>query len=116
MRLYEFTKSDPITSALIAVTAHLKAKYLESRSTEPMSTDAFIAILRRNGVSVSKEQLRELSKSEPLSNLISNMNDYSVFFVDRPEEKLDAMNDDSEDTFSKETVERLANRAANISN
>ena len=74
MRLFEFSDSDPLRVKLVAVTNLLKS------INEPMSTDEFLTILNKNGISLDKADLFDMVKKEPLSNIIADISDDTVTF------------------------------------
>ena len=74
MRLFEFSDSDPLRVKLVAVTNQLKS------INEPMSTDEFLTILNKNGISLDKADLFDMVKKEPLSNIIADISDDTVTF------------------------------------
>jgi hypothetical protein len=74
MRLFEFSDTDPLRVKLVAVTNQLKS------SNEPMSTDEFLTVLNKNGISLDKADLFDMVKKEPLNNIIANVSDDTVTF------------------------------------
>ena len=74
MRLFEFSDTDPLRVKLVAVTNQLKS------INEPMSTDEFLTILNKNGISLDKADLFNMVKKEPLSNIIADISDDTVTF------------------------------------
>ena len=74
MRLFEFSDTDPLRVKLVAVTNQLKS------INEPMSTDEFLTILNKNGISLDKADLFDMVKKEPLSNIIADISDDTVTF------------------------------------
>jgi hypothetical protein len=74
MRLFEFSDADPLRVKLVAVTNQLKS------INEPMSTDEFLTILNKNGISLDKADLFDMVKKEPLNNIIADVSDDTVTF------------------------------------
>jgi len=74
MRLFEFSDADPLRVKLVAVANQL------ATSTEPMSTDEFLTVLNKNGISLDKADLFDIVKKDPLVNIISDVNDNQVTF------------------------------------
>jgi len=72
--LFEFSDTDPLRVKLVAVTNQLKS------SNEPMSTDEFLTVLNKNGISLDKADLFDMVKKEPLNNIIANVSDDTVTF------------------------------------
>ena len=80
MRLFEFANDDPLRVKLTAVSSQLKARYAETNSEKPLSTDAFLNILQQNDIDVEKTDLYDMVKKEPLVNIIKNINGNEVIF------------------------------------
>jgi hypothetical protein len=74
MRLFEFSDADPLRVKLVAVVNQL------ATSTEPMTTDEFLTVLNKNGISLDKADLFDMVKKDPLANIIDNINDNQVIF------------------------------------
>ena len=74
MRLFEFSDADPLRVKLVAVANQL------ATSTEPMSTDEFLTVLNKNGISLDKADLFDIVKKDPLVNIVSDVNDNQVTF------------------------------------
>ena len=94
MRLFEFSDSDPLRVKLVAVTNQLKS------TNEPMSTDEFLTVLNKNGISLDKADLFDMVKKEPLNNIIANISDNTVTFKGQ-EGDLDTAVDQSQDENEK---------------
>lgn len=80
MRIFEFAGDDPLRVKLTAVAEMLKNKYLDNDSKEPLSTDAFLNILKNYDIQVEKSDLFNMVKKEPLVNIIQNINGEQVIF------------------------------------
>lgn len=78
MRLYEFADDDPLRVKLTAVVSQLKSQY--QNSGNPLETEKFLELLRNQGISLSKTDLFDIVKKEPLKNIISDINDNVVTF------------------------------------
>ena len=94
MRLFEFSDSDPLRVKLVAVTNQLKS------INEPMTTDEFLTILNKNGISLDKADLFDMVKKEPLSNIIADISDDTVTFKGQ-EGDVDTAVDQSQDENEK---------------
>jgi hypothetical protein len=94
MRLFEFSDADPLRVKLVAVTNQLKS------INEPMTTDEFLTILNKNGISLDKADLFNMVKKEPLSNIIANVSDDTVTFKGQ-EGDVDTAVDQSQDENEK---------------
>ena len=78
MRLFEFADDDPLRIKLAVV-----AKKLQDRAIQngrPMDTDEFLNFLSGQGITLEKEDLYDIVKKEPLSNIIQNVNKDQVIF------------------------------------
>jgi hypothetical protein len=94
MRLFEFSDADPLRVKLVAVTNQLKS------INEPMTTDEFLTILNKNGISLDKADLFDMVKKEPLSNIIADISDDTVTFKGQ-EGDVDTAVDQSQDENEK---------------
>jgi hypothetical protein len=94
MRLFEFSDADPLRVKLVAVTNQLKS------INEPMTTDEFLTILNKNGISLDKADLFDMVKKEPLSNIIADISDDTVTFKGQ-EGDIDTAVDQSQDENEK---------------
>jgi hypothetical protein len=94
MRLFEFSDADPLRVKLVAVTNQLKS------INEPMTTDEFLTILNKNGISLDKADLFDMVKKEPLNNIIANVSDDTVTFKGQ-EGDMDTAIDQSQDENEK---------------
>jgi len=74
MRLFEFSDADPLRVKLVAVANQL------ATSTEPMTTDEFLTVLNKNGITLDKSDLFNIVKKDPLRNIIADVNDDQVIF------------------------------------
>ena len=74
MRLYEFSDSDPLRVKLTAVANQL------STQDEPMTTDEFLTVLNKNGITVDKADLFNMIKQDPLKNIIRDIEKDQVIF------------------------------------
>jgi len=74
MRLFEFSDADPLRVKLVAVANQLKSQQ------EPLTTDQFLTVLNKNGISLDKSDLFDIVKKDPLVNVIANVNDNQVIF------------------------------------
>jgi hypothetical protein len=74
MRLFEFSDADPLRVKLVAVASQLKSQ------DEPMTTDEFLTILNKNGISLDKSDLFNIVKKDPLKNIVADVNDDTVTF------------------------------------
>ena len=94
MRLYEFSDADPLRVKLVAVTNQLKS------ANEPMSTDEFLTVLNKNGISLDKADLFDMVQKDPLRNIVADVNDDTVTFKGQ-EGDLDTAIDQSQDENEK---------------
>lgn len=74
MRLFEFSDADPLRVKLVAVTNQL------SSQSEPMTTDEFLTVLNKNGISLDKSDLFDMVKKDPLVNIVADISDDKVIF------------------------------------
>lgn len=78
MRLYEFADNDPLRVKLTAVASQLKGQH--QNSEQPLSTEEFLGMLKDQSISLSKSDLFDIVKKEPLKNIIADINDETVTF------------------------------------
>jgi len=96
MRLFEFSQDDPLRVKLVAVTNQLKSQ------NEPMSTDEFLTVLNKNGISLDKADLFDMVQKDPLVNIIADISDDKVVFKGQegdsgsPDSIIDASQDENE--------------------
>jgi hypothetical protein len=95
MRLFEFSDADPLRVKLVAVTNQLKSQ------NEPMSTDEFLTVLNKNGISLDKSDLFDMVQKDPLVNIIADVNDDTVTFKGQEDDSVDAAVDQSQDQNEK---------------
>jgi hypothetical protein len=107
MKLCEFDTSRNVT-ALVSVTNHLRARYLEAETDSKLGTDAYVQILKRNGISVTKEYLYDLVQQAPLSNLITDISDKFIVFKGQEDQTYQSPGAQER---SEETVDDLASSA-----
>jgi ribosomal protein L12E/L44/L45/RPP1/RPP2 len=74
MRLFEFSDNDPLRIKLTAVANQL------STQNEPMTTDEFLTVLNKNGITVDKADLFNMIKQDPLKNIIKDIEKDTVVF------------------------------------
>lgn len=74
MRLFEFSDNDPLRIKLTAVANQL------STQNEPMTTDEFLTVLNKNGITVDKADLFNMIKQNPLKNIIKDIEKDTVVF------------------------------------
>jgi hypothetical protein len=65
-----------------------------------MTTDEFLTILNKNGISLDKADLFDMVKKEPLSNIIADISDDTVTFKGQ-EGDVDTAVDQSQDENEK---------------
>jgi len=109
MRLFEFKLDDPLRVKLIAATNQLKSRMEDTDNNEPMSTDAFLSLLRNKyDITIDKSDLYDMVKKDPLKNIIDNINGSEVIFKGQTANQLDVSPDEAE-----QTVAKMAQRASN---
>jgi len=128
MRLFEFALNDPLRIRLIAVINQLKARLSDSNSSLKMNTNAFINLLRKNGIEITLDELYEIYDKDPMSQLIDNLSNTEVTFKgsktdeenleSAPEEMDDSMQDVGSETPqptpNQYQLDKMSKRAAGI--
>lgn len=84
VKSFEFIREDVEDNSmqvkLTAIISQLHGRLKDTATKKPFSLTALLSILSKNGISVSKEQFREMIRSTPLSNLISDVKGNEVVF------------------------------------
>ena len=107
MRLFEFDNNDPLRVKLTAVTSQLQSDLQNANSEDPMSTDAFLHLLRQNDIIIDKSDIYDIIKKEPLLHFIKDIEDDRVIFRGQvlAKEPIDPDN-------SEQIVAQMAKKAA----
>jgi len=107
MLLYEFSDDDPLRVKLVSVTSQLKSRMDDENSKKPMSTTALLNMLKDEGISLSKSDLFDMIKKDPLKNIVQNINNDEVIFKGHAHD-----NDVIDHDASEQTIQKMAKRAA----
>ena len=107
MRLFEFDTKDPLRVKLTAVTSQLQSDLDNANSEEPMSTNAFLNLLRKNEIVIDKSDIYDIIKKEPLVHFIKDIEDDKVIFRGQVLAKQPIDPDESE-----QIVAQMAKKAA----
>ncbi len=114
MRLYEFEvledefeSDDPLRVATTAALSRIKADIEDSGYKGEYKVKSLLSALRKSGVNISHEELIQVSKQEPWSNLIANIKGDRVIFKGDPDS--DTSNTEPDD--STDTLKKMANRS-----
>ena len=102
------SENDPLRIATTAVLSQIKADIDDSAYKGKFTVKALLSKLQANGVKIDREQLIELVKEEPWSNLISNVKGDDVMFKGEPDEH--SGSEEPDDTSG--TMDKMAKRAA----
>jgi hypothetical protein len=92
---------------LTSVTSQLESDLAHANANEPMSTDAFLHLLRQNDIIVDKSDIYDMIKKEPLVHFIKDIEDDKVIFKGQVFAKEPIDPDDSE-----KIVAQMAKKAA----
>lgn len=107
MRLFEFQLDDPLRVKLVAATNQLKSKMEENNSDEPMSTRAFLSLLRdKYDITIEKSDIYDMIKKDPLKNIIGSIEDDNIIFKGFNQATPKIPKDEAE-----QTVAKMAKRA-----
>lgn len=117
MKLREFAGAEAQTPRLAALAEFLAGRAQDSNSSKTISTKAFINLAKGLGISITGQQLKDLSLLPPLSNIITNIEidpadpeKGTVYF-----QGADAPSDKDSDTMTADqarvTVDQMAKRA-----
>lgn len=107
MRISELAVS-PDVQKLQAVTQFLINRAKDTDAQKKISVDAYLKLANNMGISLTRDQLIDLSQKEPLSNMIQNVQGEEVVFMG-DEEPMDTMSVNQ----AQATVDSMAKRATN---
>lgn len=79
MRLDEFEDQNPLRVRLTGVVSQLRSRAKDTGASEPYSLDALRNKLHDANINLDDEELREISKNPPLSNLLTIKGDKVLF-------------------------------------
>lgn len=107
MKINELTGS-PDPQKLAALAQFLIGRAGDTNASKTISTDAFIKLAQRMGVSLTQQQLSLISQNPPLNGLITNVEPDKITFKGAEPEV-----DDSDMTpdQAQATVDKMAKRA-----
>lgn len=101
MRFREFIIEDddkddnPIRVKITSLLSQLRARYEDSGAKNPYTTKSVLEILRKDGVSLSKDDLYDIIKDDPIKNIISDF-DKNIHFKGVGTDKTKSATDNSE--------------------
>jgi hypothetical protein len=78
MLIREF--QDPDAIKLAAIGQFLLKRAEDTASVKPMNVDSFIKIAKENGINLDRERLMAMSQTEPLSNIITDIQGDSIIW------------------------------------
>jgi hypothetical protein len=104
----DFEKNNPLRVATVAALSRVKAEIEDTAYNGEYKVDALLKALRDNGVRMNHEELIKVSKKEPWSNIIANIEGDNVIFKGDPDS--DSSNTQPDQTSS--TMDKMAKRAA----
>jgi hypothetical protein len=109
MRLLEFTGIDRnlVNAAeLTALSQFLLSRADDTAAKNVISVGAFVKLAADMGISITADQLTQLSQREPLSNVITSVNNGEIVFkVDEYPSEIMTVDQ------ARDTVDRMAKRA-----
>lgn len=111
MRLFEFEVSSKNTEELAALSQFLLARTKDTNAKKTMPISSFLDLAKNMGISLTDEQLRNISQQPPLSELIANIEgdaDTGIITFKGAEEVAPNMSVDQ----ARDTVDTMAKRAA----
>lgn len=104
----EGVEDDSMQVKLTGIISQLHGRLKDTATKKPFSLTSLLAILAKNGISVSEEQFREMIKSPPLSNLVADVKGNEVVFMgdDNPQNDIEAPDQ------TTSTLDKMSHRAA----
>ena len=112
MRINEVFSPQPDVAKLAALADFLTGRAEDRSAPKKISTDAFISLAKNMKISMTLDQLKNLSQQEPLSNIIRNVEDDTVIFHDIDDPSGEEPNDTMDVQQAQATVDKMAKRAA----
>ena len=110
MRLFEFAgdeESTPTKLKLVGILKQIQGRIKDTGATSEFSLEALLNKLQDAGMTFSAEDFIEISKNEPVSNIISNIKGDKVIFVGQTEEPEEQGPDEAQ-----KTIDKMAKKAA----
>lgn len=101
MRFREFIKeedddgSDPLRVRITSMLSQLRARQQESGAKKNYSVDSVLNILGKDGIHISKDDLYDIIKDDPIKNIITDF-DSGVHFKGTEKNGAELPTDDSE--------------------
>lgn len=113
MRIVEVTDADQSSATrLAAVADFLIGRSDDKNAAKTISTQSFISLANNMGISLTHEQLIDLSQQPPLSNLIKNVTPEKVEFRGSDDTASELGDVEKQKEKSKDIVDKMARRAA----
>lgn len=112
MIVSELFEDTGLKTRLMAVVAQIRSRREDTGADKPMTTRALLNLLKKNDISVSREDLFDMIQKAPLKNLIDNIEGDEVKF--RGERgTAEPKTDKTADKLDK-TLDKMADRAAGL--
>jgi len=105
----DFEDSDSLTVATVAILSQIKSDIEDSDYKGKITVNALLKKLADAGVRISHDQLLDVVKQEPWSNMIADINGDNVRFNGTPDEQTDNTQPDE----TTGTLDKMAKRATN---
>lgn len=106
MRIYEFAGDDPYRVKLSGIVNQIKSDWERSNTESPLKTSALINILGKNGIVLTKDQLFDMIKQDPLKNIIKNISGEKVTFFGQEEEPTKNIDSDQSEKIVKDLAKK----------
>ena len=107
VELLESDQSNVYSTRLAAILSQISSRIKDTGSNMPMSLEALINVLSNSGIQLSKKQLIDMTSRPPVSNIIANIADDQVTFIDQEMEDTGATDPNS----TTDTMKKMASRA-----
>lgn len=108
MRINEVSGDLGSTQRLVALSQFLIGRADDTNAQKKISVNAFIQLAANQGISLTREQLIDLSQKSPLNNLIANVEGDEIIF--KGEDSSEVSNKMTVDQ-ARKTVDTMAKRA-----
>ena len=108
MKIFEFAgdNNSANMAELTALSQFLLSRADDTAARNIISVDAFIKLAASMGISITPDQLSRLSQQEPLSNVITSIDNNEIIFKGSEDPSATMTVDQARDT-----VDRMAKRA-----
>lgn len=110
MRLFEFDQNHNLLVKITALSDQLRSDIQKGNISPQYTTDMLLDYFRKYGIVLDKDDLYNMIKTEPLKNIITNIQNDMIQFKGMPQEPKAPESPNPEK--SKDIVSKMAHKAA----